>query len=538
MQTNKNMDVDRMYFFHSKLTLIALLFSLVAGAGTLVFGVQTEIPGRLMRQNSSDPNGAMGRRFVASSMLFQANHSVGSNESLELNSAPATVRQNLVRGQDVYGAALPPTQAMAPANSGAYSNNPYANAPDAYQQPQGPFLGRSRGGIDPASVYANGTAQIPGGNLSYFNSVPSIVGQGTDFADLNVYAPEGQTGKFLFGGAYNSDAGLTGQIIIDERNFDILRFPRSFRDVAEGRAFRGGGQRFRMELVPGSQVQRYLVSLTDPYLFDSNVSFSVSGYYFNRQYFDWDEERLGGRISLGYRLTPDLSISAAVRAENVLVDRPRLNTSPQLNNMLGDTDLFVGSVTLTHDTRDHPFLPTEGRFFELALSQGFGEFDFPRADLDWRRYFLLYQRPDRSGRHTVSVGTKLGFSGSDTPLIENYFAGGFSTMRGFDFRGASPVENGVVVGGQFQWLNTIEYTFPLTADDMVKGVAFVDFGTVEQDVQLKWDSFRIAPGLGLRIHMPAAGGGGAPLAFDFAVPLTRDETDDTKIFSFYLGFIR
>ena len=432
-----------------------------------------------------------------------------------------SVRARISLGQDGYGAPLPPTSAVPGSGATVY-----------------PQYGPPPGSPDPASIYANGTAQVPGGNLGYFNSVPAILGPGTNFAELDVFAPEGQTGRFMFGGAYNSDMGLMGQIILDERNFDIRAFPRNFRDVIEGRAFRGGGQRFRLELVPGNELQRYMVSLTEPYLFDTNVSLGVSGFYFTRRYFDYDEERLGGRISLGYRLTPDLSISAAVRAENVDIKNPRLLTSPQLNSVLGDHDFFMGSLTLTHDTRDHPFMPTEGRFFELGLSQGFGSFDFPRAELDWRRYFLLYQRPDRSGRHTVSVGTRLGYTGPDTPMFENYFAGGFSTMRGFDFRGASPVENGVVVGGQFQWLNTIEYTFPITADDMIKGVAFVDYGTVEPTTQLKWDSFRIAPGLGLRIHMPFGGGGGAPLAFDFAVPLNKADSDDTNIFSFYMGFVR
>ena len=41
---------------------------------------------------------------------------------------------------------------------------------------------------------------------------------------------------------------------------------------------------------------------------------------------------------------------------------------------------------------------------------------------------------------------------------------GFSTMRGYGFRGASPIENGVRVGGGFRWLNSVEYFFPLTAD--------------------------------------------------------------------------
>jgi len=159
------------------------------------------------------------------------------------------------------------------------------------------------------------------------------------------------------------------------------------------------------------------------------------------------------------------------------------------------------------------------------------------ARLKRLRYRLLYERPDGSGRHTVSFGTKLGFTGSDTPVFENFFAGGFATFRGFEFRGASPLEGDVRVGGEFQWLNTIEYTFPLTADDAVKGVLFCDFGTVEQDVEINSENFRVAPGFGFRISAPGVGLG-APLAFDFAFPVSTAEGDDEKVFSFYLGVLR
>ena len=43
-------------------------------------------------------------------------------------------------------------------------------------------------------------------------------------------------------------------------------------------------------------------------------------------------------------------------------------------------------------------------------------------------------------------------SGAQTPLYENYFAGGFSTLRGFRFRGASPRVGSVTVGGEFRML--------------------------------------------------------------------------------------
>lgn len=358
------------------------------------------------------------------------------------------------------------------------------------------------------------------------------------FADIEIHAQEAQTGRIMIGGAYNSDNGVTGQITIDERNFDIARYPRSWADVVDGRAFRGAGQGFRLELLPGRDVQRYLMSFSEPYLFSSNVSFSASGYFYNRNFFDWDEQRLGGQFSLGYRLTPELSLSAGTRLESVDIYDPRLGTSPELNAALGESGLYLGFVRLVHDTRDHPFMPTEGAYLEFAYTQAFGDYDYPRGDVEYRRYFLVYQRDDGSGRHTLSYGSRLGFTGSDTPVFENYFAGGFSTMRGFDFRGASPLEGGIRVGGEFQWLNSLEYTFPLTADDMIRGVMFCDFGTVEREITISNENFRVAPGFGFRVHMPAAGMGGAPLAFDFAFPIMTADGDDEQMFSFYMGVSR
>jgi len=35
----------------------------------------------------------------------------------------------------------------------------------------------------------------------------------------------------------------------------------------------------------------------------------LSAFYFTRNYFDWNEDRIGGRIQFGYRLTPDLTVA-------------------------------------------------------------------------------------------------------------------------------------------------------------------------------------------------------------------------------------
>ena len=138
--------------------------------------------------------------------------------------------------------------------------------------------------------------------------------------DIFFDGQETQTGRLMLGVGINSDAGLVGNIVLDERNFDWRRPPRSWEDFRNGTAWRGAGQRFRVDASPGSQVNRYLVSFTEPYLFDSPVSLSLGGSFFDRRFRDWDEQRLGGRAALGYKwVERDVSTLFSYRGENVNV---------------------------------------------------------------------------------------------------------------------------------------------------------------------------------------------------------------------------
>ncbi|KAA1258674.1 outer membrane protein assembly factor YaeT [Rubripirellula obstinata] len=357
-------------------------------------------------------------------------------------------------------------------------------------------------------------------------------------ADLVIDGYPARTGRIMLGGAVNSDAGVTGQVTIDERNFDIMRWPRSFQDLASGTAFRGAGQTFRIEMAPGTEFKRYTASFVNPNIFGYQpVSMSVSGFLFDRRFNDWNEERLGGRLAFGYRITPDLSVSAGISGQNVNIETNRGGPAA-LTDVIGDNEVYSGEISLTHDTRNSPIQASEGHYFEFSFEEAFGDFDYARFETEFRQYWLVTERADKSGKQTISYSTQLGFSGEETPIFENFFAGGYATLRGFDFRGASPVDpiNGVETGGRFQWLNSVEYMFPITADDAFRGVAFVDFGTVEDEIKIDSDNFRVAPGVGLRVAIPMLGP--APLAFDFAIPVAKAETDDERVFSFYMSLIR
>ncbi len=238
-------------------------------------------------------------------------------------------------------------------------------------------------------------------------------------------------------------------------------------------------------------------------------------------------------MALGYQFTPDLSGTLAYRGAKINITTPIDPLLPDLAEVTGrNLALHQFSATLTHDKRDNAFMATEGHLIELSISQVLGSFDYPQASVDLRKYFTLYERPDGSGRHVLSLASRAGYTGDNTPIYDRFYAGGFSTIRGFQFRGVSPAVFGpsigqdVMVGGDFMLLASAEYLFPITADDMLRGVVFCDTGTVEPKINNWNNNYRVAPGFGLRIVVPAMGP--APIALDFAFPIAWQPGDTPR----------
>jgi outer membrane protein insertion porin family len=356
-----------------------------------------------------------------------------------------------------------------------------------------------------------------------------------EFIDIDTYLSEARTGRLMFGVGVNSNSGLVGNIVLSEQNFDIRRPPTSWDDLWNGTAWRGAGEKFRIEAMPGTQFSRYLVDWTNPYFMDTNNSLGVSGFYFNRYYQNWTEQRLGGRVRVGRQFTQQWSGSTALRLERVDVFNPSTANPPQLlKDALGTNLLSTVMFNIAHDTRDSPFMPSQGHHAEVNFEQAFGQYDYSRVNVEGRQYFTMYQRADGGGKHILSVRGEVGWTGNSTPIFERFFAGGLQSFRGFYFRSVSPKQNGVYVGGDWMMLGSVEYMLPVMANEMVRVVTFSDFGTVTDRVSLS--DFRVSVGAGLRITVPMLGP--TPLALDWAVPLVKDPNDRTQLFSFFMGLNR
>ncbi|MDR2705949.1 MAG: BamA/TamA family outer membrane protein, partial [Planctomycetaceae bacterium] len=221
---------------------------------------------------------------------------------------------------------------------------------------------------------------------------------------------ETRTGQLMMSVAVSSDAGLMGRFIIEEQNFDILNFPKGWRLSDWKNAFRGKGQRFRIEAVPGTEIQRYSVSWETPYLFDLDYSFGVSGFYYERYYDEWYEDRIGGSISFGKLWTPDFSTRLILGGQQVNIYRPIFPYSLDLIQALGHHPMYTIGLEASYNTRDSEYMPTEGHLITFGIEQVLGDYQFVRGNIDFRKYFMLHERPDRSGRWVLGVRSSLGVS--------------------------------------------------------------------------------------------------------------------------------
>jgi outer membrane protein assembly factor BamA len=79
------------------------------------------------------------------------------------------------------------------------------------------------------------------------NPTVQVLNSPGKFKDILVKVEEKQTASFRPMVQITPGAGLVLGFVIEERNFDPLRFPTSMADFEEGKVFRGAGQKWRLE---------------------------------------------------------------------------------------------------------------------------------------------------------------------------------------------------------------------------------------------------------------------------------------------------
>jgi outer membrane protein insertion porin family len=396
--------------------------------------------------------------------------------------------------------------------------------------------------VSPGDMYNSGELADAADRLkstAYFAGVEMTpIGSAPDERDLLVRVQERETGLLSFGAGVNSNGGVGGNITYEQRNFDIGAWPATWRDAFSDRAFRGAGQTWRVSLEPGTEATNASVRFVEPWLFDQPYSLSTEAYLRNREREDYDENRIGGRVAIGKRFGYYWSTTLSLRGENVEIDDiedPEVR-APDILEYEGNTTITSAGLTLRRDTVEGGFIPYKGTNTSVGVEQFgvFGGESFTKISAGWNAYYLLGEDLlDR--RTTLGIRLDAGYITGDAPFFERLYGGGLGSIRGFEYRGVSPRQGPEEdrIGGDFAATGTVEIGFPIAGDNF-RGVVFSDFGTVEEDFEV--GTIRSSVGAGVRIILPFFGQ--APLAIDFAYPLTEDDEDDTQLISFSFGIIQ
>lgn len=347
-----------------------------------------------------------------------------------------------------------------------------------------------------------------------------------------------RTTQFIAGVGASSDAGIVGNIVLENTNFDIKDVPRTWGEFFRGRAFRGAGQTARIQFEPGTEFTRFRLDFREPWLFYRPIGFNTSLYLFERGRDGYDENRIGGNVSFDHRFErgplKGWVGEVAFRTEYVIIDDVEGFAARDIRDVEGGNYLSSIKLSLLHDTTDSRFDPSRGHRFRASFEQAGalgGDFFFSKIVGDFVQHFTI-ATDEQDRKSVLTLHANAGQILGDAPVFERFYAGGIGSMRGFDFRGISP-RDGLRknrVGGDFQLLTGAEYSFPLFAK-AVRGVTFLDMGTVESDFGIS--SWRAAVGAGIRLTLDIFGT--VPMEFDVALPVAREDEDNERIFSFFVG---
>jgi len=359
-----------------------------------------------------------------------------------------------------------------------------------------------------------------------------------DRRDAVVDIKEGLTGMWNPGVAVGSDSGVVGQLIWQQRNFDIQDWPESLEEFITMRSFKGAGQSLRVALEPGTEVSYYSATFTEPYFQDKPTSLDVVGSAFERWRESHDEKRKKAYVGFEQRLKNRWRPSFGFRVENVQVSNLDFDAPQEIIDVKGHNMLLGARLGIGRDMRDDRYTPSDGYRFDVGYEQVTGDYDFGIVKGSTVGYRTLYE--DLLERRTV-LALKLlaAITVSEAPPFEKFYAGGTSTygIRGFEYRGVSTrglqtnVTNPVrkdPIGSDWIFLANSEITVPLIGEN-VGALFFVDSGTIDTG------RYRASIGAGIEISIPQLLGTRIPMRFEFATPFMKDEEDERQVFSFYMG---
>ena len=391
-----------------------------------------------------------------------------------------------------------------------------------------------------------------------------------DQVDINYTVEEQPSGSSTIAAGYSQSGGVTFQLDLTQNNF------------------MGTGDRVKAALSRSETRDSYSLGYTDPYFTENGVSQGISAYYRETKYDDrnvsnYVTDAYGATLNYSYPVDETKRVSAGLNVDNTTVrGGSRLGVSSvqqiiddggtfeKFNN---EQDEFSGRTGFKNDyqsynllfgwdysTIDRPVFPNKGMSHTVDATIGLGDASYQKLVYRGNIYQPIY-------KDWIARGyTKLGY-GNNLPFYENFYAGGYGSVRGYEASTLGPKSqsyNDAInddvrfkdeeVGGNalVSFGTELILPMPFKGDwaDQVRPVLFAEGGQVFDTTDKEDRTFidpatgedtgvplltqdnkmRFSAGLGVTWYTPIG-----PISLSYAVPIGDKEDDETEKVQFQIG---
>lgn len=336
-------------------------------------------------------------------------------------------------------------------------------------------------------------------------------------------------------------------ISVHEANAGAVEFGFGFSDYELYRGFLdvsyrnlwGMHRQASVRTEASSLDRRFILQYYEPWFLNSITAFRTFFLAEHRKELNVDTRETRYRLSR-YAVSAGVErkLSAAIKAE-LFYDFSVVNTydvKPDVVLSREDTGSLVISglrLGIIYDTRDDPFSPSagilSGLYAKITSPLFFSESDFIKLSFYGNLYHELL--PGLVIAASIRGGVAEGYGGtSELPIVERFFLGGRTTVRGYEQDTLGPKgSDGNPTGGNIFIMQNLEMRIA-----MGKGiglVAFLDGGNVWPNIKdMAFSDGKFTAGLGCRYDTPVG-----PLRIDYGHKLRRERDESRGEIHFSIG---
>ncbi len=354
--------------------------------------------------------------------------------------------------------------------------------------------------------------------LGYFDNVDILQSRGTanDRMKLDVDVKERPTGQVSLGLGYSSVDRVIGTASVSQSNF------------------MGTGVQLNISGTVSASSSKYVLGVTQPWLFDKPLSAGIDIYNTQKQYPDFDLAKKGFDLRFGFPITKRYTrMYLTYKLEDVNISNVADTASSYIKEQTGKSTESSIKAIIRRDTRNDAFFPSEGSVINLSVEVAGGP-------LGGTSYFIKYEGEavkffalpwDTTFSIHGSIGYVQNYGGKNAPIYEKYFLGGINTLRGFETRSIGPKDpvTGDLIGGTTMAMTNLEFLFPLVPAQHIKGLIFFDAGNA-YDGPIDFRDVRTSAGTGIRWFSPFG-----PLRLELGFNLNRRQDEKAHQWDFTVG---